>query len=317
MLDEYKYGQPIVYNVLNNAIVNNKLSHAYLFDSNGNSDVEKIVLSFVKMIITNNILDENEKKNICMRIDDGNYVDVKIIEPDGLWIKKDQLLDLQSEFSKKSIEGNNKVYIIKSADKMNVQTANSILKFLEEPVDDIIAILIVDNINSILPTIMSRCQIIKLNKNALSLRTIDNFSSYFYQGRYSLFKDEEKTKIIDDVLSFIMFLENNGLDTIVYSKKIWHNNFKDRELSILAVNLCIYFYYDVIKYKCSLKKYFYADKLSSIKIVDKKNEYSRLIKKIEVLDRTENYLKRNLNINLLIDKMVIDMCGDINENSWC
>ena len=62
MLDEYKYGQPIVYNVLNNAIVNNKLSHAYLFDSNGNSDVEKIVLSFVKMIITNNILDENEKK---------------------------------------------------------------------------------------------------------------------------------------------------------------------------------------------------------------------------------------------------------------
>ena len=37
--------------------------------------------------------------------------------------------------------------------------------------------------------------------------------------------------------------------------------------------------------------------------------------KIEVLDRTENYLKRNLNINLLIDKMIIDMCGDINENS--
>ena len=315
MLDQYRCGQPIVYNILSNAIAHDKLSHAYLFDSNGNSDVEKIVLSFTKMIITNNILDENEKNNICMRIDDGNYVDVKIIEPDGIWIKKDQLLDLQSEFSKKAIEGNKKVYIIKSADKMNVQTANSILKFLEEPVDDIIAILIVDNINLVIQTIVSRCQIIKLNKKSMSLKSINNFSSYFYQGKYSLFKDEEKSKMIDDVLSFIMFLENNGLDTIVYSKKIWHNNFKDRELSILAVNLCIYFYYDVIKYKCNLEKYFYGDKLSSIEIIGEKNNYSKLINKIEVLDRTENYLKRNLNINLLIDKMIIDMCGDINENS--
>ena len=67
MLDQYRCGQPIVYNILSNAIAHDKLSHAYLFDSNGNSDVEKIVLSFVKMIITNNILDENEKNNICSR----------------------------------------------------------------------------------------------------------------------------------------------------------------------------------------------------------------------------------------------------------
>ena len=103
MLDIYKYEQPILYNILNNSIINNKLSHAYLFDSNGNSDVYDIVLSFTKMIITSNITNETEKNNICMRIDDENYVDVKVIEPDGMWIKKDQLLDLQSEFSKKSI----------------------------------------------------------------------------------------------------------------------------------------------------------------------------------------------------------------------
>ena len=167
MLDIYKYEQPILYNILNNSIINNKLSHAYLFDSNGNSDVYDIVLSFTKMIITSNITNETEKNNICMRIDDGNYVDVKVIEPDGMWIKKDQLLDLKSEFSKKSIEGSKKVYIIKSADKMNIQTANSILKFLEEPIDEIIAILVVDNINLMLPTIISRCQVIKLNKKPL------------------------------------------------------------------------------------------------------------------------------------------------------
>ena len=315
MLDNYKYEQPILYNVLKNSIINNKLSHAYLFDSNGNSDVYDIVLTFTKMIIISDITDENEKNNICMRIDDGNYVDVKVIEPDGMWIKKDQLLDLQNEFSKKSIEGSKKVYIIKSADKMNIQTANSILKFLEEPIDEIIAILIVDNINLMLPTIISRCQVIKLNKKPLSLNSIDNFSAYFYQSRYALLTETEKRELMESVVNFIHYMENNGIDTLIYTKKLWHNIFKDRDLCILAVKLCIYFYYDAIKYKCNLNNYFYGDKLSEISFVSENNDYEKLTKKIQVLDRTENYLKRNLNINLLIDKMIIDMCGDDYENS--
>ena len=98
MLDAYKDGQAVAYNIMMNAINNNKLSHAYLFDSNGNSDVMNIVLSFVKIIICMDKKSDEEILNICDRIDNGNYIDVKIIEPDGLWIKKEQLLDLQSEF---------------------------------------------------------------------------------------------------------------------------------------------------------------------------------------------------------------------------
>jgi len=129
MLDSYKNGQPVVYEMLKNAIDNDKLSHAYIFDSNGNSDVFDIVLSFVKMILCKDIKNENEKSIVCKRVDDGNYLDVKVIAPDGMWIKKDQLLDLQSEFNKKSFEGPKKIYIIKSAERMNPQTSNSILKF--------------------------------------------------------------------------------------------------------------------------------------------------------------------------------------------
>lgn len=310
MLDKYKYDQPVVYGILNNAINNNKLSHAYLFDSNNNVDVYDIVMSFVKMIFTSNISSVEKKEILCNQIDHGNYLDVKIIEPDGLWIKKEQLMDLQNEFNKKSTGGNKKIYVIKSADKMNVQAANSILKFLEEPVDDIMAIMIVDNINLMLSTIISRCQVIKLNKNKLSTNTADNIGFLFSQGKYLDMTDDDKKKILDSVIEFILFFEANKIDTIIYSKKVWHNIFKDRELSLIAVNLSIYFYYDVIKYLSGLNNYFYVDRLDNIRKVALSNNYDSIINKINVLDEKEYELKRNLNINLLFDKMVIDMCGD-------
>ena len=181
MLDIYKDGQAIAYNTMMNAINNNKISHAYLFDSNGNPDVMDIVLSFVKSIVCLEYNDENNAIKVCKRIDEGNYLDVMVIEPDGLWIKKNQIIDLQNEFSKKAVEGRKKIYIIKSADKMNVQTANSILKFLEEPEDNIVAILVSDNVHQLLDTIVSRCQLISLtNKN-------DNLQEYY---TYKLFNNK-------------------------------------------------------------------------------------------------------------------------------
>lgn len=316
MLDAYKDGQAVAYNIMMNAINNNKLSHAYLFDSNGNSDVMNIVLSFVKIIICMDKKSDEEILNICDRIDNGNYIDVKIIEPDGLWIKKEQLLDLQSEFSKSAIEGSKKIYIIKSADKMNIQTANSILKFLEEPVDDIIAILIVDNINLVIPTIISRCQIIKLNKKKYEESSLLNFSNLCNNTKYRCLSDDEKRQFIDDVINFIMMIENSGLDTLIYTKNIWHNKFKDRNDNIMAIELIINFYYDVMKFISNLKINFFKDKIEYIENVSKKNSLISVAKKIEILDEIKNNFKRNLNVNLLVDKLIIDMCGDKNGNRW-
>lgn len=316
MLDAYKDGQAVAYNIMMNAINNNKLSHAYLFDSNGNSDVMNIVLSFVKIIICMDKKSDEEILNIFDRIDNGNYIDVKIIEPDGLWIKKEQLLDLQSEFSKSAIEGSKKIYIIKSADKMNIQTANSILKFLEEPVDDIIAILIVDNINLVIPTIISRCQIIKLNKKKYEESSLLNFSNLCNNTKYRCLSDDEKRQFIDDVINFIMMIENSGLDTLIYTKNIWHNKFKDRNDNIMAIELIINFYYDVMKFISNLNINFFKDKIEYIENVSKKNSLISVAKKIEILDEIKNNFKRNLNINLLVDKLIIDMCGDKNGNRW-
>ena len=89
-------------------------------------------MSFVKDMICNDA-DKNIKDNICKQIDNDEYIELKIINPQGLQIKKEEMMNLQEEFKSKPIEGKKKVYIINNAEKFNSSSANTILKFLEEP----------------------------------------------------------------------------------------------------------------------------------------------------------------------------------------
>ena len=84
-----------------------------------------------------------------------------------------------------------------------------------------------------------------------------------------------------------MNIENNGLDTIVYVKSLWHNNFKDRSNSFYALELMIMFYYDVMKYLSGTKGLFFNDKIDSVQAVGEKNDYISIAKKIEYIDEDE------------------------------
>jgi len=153
-------------NYIDKLIDNSKISHTYLIEV-GNYDSDySFVMDFVKMILCN--LHYNEIKSsdnsIINLIDSDNYPDIKVIEPDGNFIKKSQLLDLQKDFNNKSLYDNKRIYIIKNAEKLNLSSANTILKFLEEPENDIIALLLTDNRYHVIETIISRCQILTLKE---------------------------------------------------------------------------------------------------------------------------------------------------------
>lgn len=294
MLEKYKDGQPIAYNLMINAVENNKLSHAYLFEASDNIDISDLVLSFVKAILCPNHYVKNDKCGncaMCKRIDDNNYLELKIIEPEGLWIRKEQILDLQKVFSTKAIEGTKKIYIIKDCEKMKPATSNSLLKFLEEPEENIIAILITNNVNKVLRTIVSRCQIINVVKNN---------NKYIY----------ENNELYSDALDFISFYEKYRKDTIIYLKKEWHQKFKTKEENDYVLTLMINFYYDVLNYKSDNKIKIFDKNVELIENSDKNNSIDDIIKRLEVLIETKELLRCNLNINLLIDKMIIDFGGD-------
>lgn len=162
---------------VNNSInMNKKVSHAYLIETNGYPDYKKLVLEFIKIIL---LLDktEPEKSKINTLIDNNNYPDLKFIYPDGNYIKKEQLISLENQYSKKSMLNNKLIYVIDPADKLNLSSANTILKFLEEPPVDIIAILVTESKHLVLDTIVSRCQCLSLN-SCQELNFVDEIKDF-------------------------------------------------------------------------------------------------------------------------------------------
>lgn len=157
------------YDIINNIVSFNKVSHAYMIEIDNYEEDFNCVLDFVKLI-----LDNKNENNISALIDSGNYPDLNIIEPDGNVIKKRQVIKLQEDFRNKSFLNNKMIYIIKEADKLNDASGNTILKFLEEPEDDIIAILVTTNRYKVIETILSRCQVLSLQDNSLNVDISDN-----------------------------------------------------------------------------------------------------------------------------------------------
>lgn len=304
MLDEYQESQKIVYKTLTNEVKKNKYSHAYLFEANGNPDAFSLVLAFAKMLLCPNNYSNNDNCvncTICERINKNIFSDLKIIEPDGMWIKKEQLDELQKEFSTKSVESNKKIYIINQAEKLNVQASNSILKFLEEPEEGIIAILITNNVYQLLSTIVSRCQIISLAKSTDKNINID--------------LDEEELDIhLQTINNFVKYLEKEKLDTIIMSNKLWHDLYKERKDYILGFELLLIYYKDILNYKLNRKLELFNNYKEDIEKISNNNTFNNLIYKINKIIELKEHIKVNANQNLLLDKLIIELTrGDQNE----
>jgi len=99
----------------------------------------------------------------CQKINQGNHPDVTIIQPEGNSIKIEQLRDWQKGLESRSYFGSWRVTIIDQAERMSIAAANSILKALEEPPENTIICLITVEARDILPTILSRCQILRFS----------------------------------------------------------------------------------------------------------------------------------------------------------
>ena len=150
-------------------VSHSQLAHAYLFTGPSGAGKKELAIWIAQLLFCENLNANGPctKCSECVRISHGEHPDVVEIAPTGLSIKIEQIRYLKSEFAKSGVEGAQKVFIIEDAEKMSVSAANGLLKFLEEPNGQVTAFLLSSEQNKLLPTIVSRCELVELTAPAL------------------------------------------------------------------------------------------------------------------------------------------------------
>ena len=314
MLDDFITSQKIAYNIFKNSVSKGRLSHAYLIETRGYEKQLDFALAFAKYLLCPFYYTNNENCGSCTqckRIDSGNFTEISIIQPDGQMIKKEQLDELQRKFSRKALESNKKIYIINEAEKMNSSAANSILKFLEEPEEGIIAIILVNNVNQLLETIVSRCQVISLNKsNEKSGDMYHRIASFLYNSSAKIdsFCEDENTKdYIQATFDFVSFYEKRGLDILLYMPKMWNLYYNDKIKLEMGLNIMLLLYKDMLTSKMFNRVDYLLDYKEEIEKLSISNPADILAHKINIITHAIDKIYRNVNINLIMDKLILDM----------
>lgn len=263
------------------------VSHAYLIEV---SDCDKdfpLVILFVKLLLCKNAI-KNVKElncnkcNVCNLIDSNNYPDFKIIEPDGKEIKKQQIISLQDEFKNKSFLNNRQIYVIKEVEKLNLSAANTILKFLEEPEDGIVAILLTINKFKVLDTIVSRCQNLSISYNELSEEVLseENFNLIKL-----LFSGDGLFINYNDIISSLMG------DKLIAKKKL------------LDVEKILMFYLDTKA--CGKNVTIFNSLLDTLSSLSSR----KIIKVISIIEEEVVKLEFNVNYKLWLDQFFAKVIG--------
>ena len=258
-----------IFDELLNRYHENKLAHAFLLETNDIKKCHDDLIKFIKIICK-----KDEDSNVDYLIDNGNFPGLMDIFPDGTQIKKVQVKEIMDRFSSIPVFSDYNIYIINECEVLNVASANSLLKFLEEPTDNIIGFYITSNKMNVISTIRSRCQ---------------EYSAYYeVKNDYSDY--------LEKIESYFNNVYKNN-NAILYNKEEGIKYFEDRKEWINYFNNVIVLFYDVLTGK---KVNINLDLLK-----DFDNE--KLIKLIDLIQTILKYLQSNGNIELILDKLVIEM----------
>lgn len=173
-------GQELAKRVLMRAVKSGEISHAYLFVGLQRTGKTTMAVELARALNCESPDDGNAcgQCTICHAIDRGNFGDLRIWSPDGQNTKIDQMREMRDLARFAPIRGKWKINIIEQGDTLNEDSANCILKLVEEPPDYLINILLYRNAANVMATIRSRCQLIRFTQvsvQELARRLVEDF----------------------------------------------------------------------------------------------------------------------------------------------
>ncbi|WP_026477250.1 DNA polymerase III subunit delta' [Alkaliphilus transvaalensis] len=315
-------GQERIKDLLKNSLLKENFSHAYLFEGISGLGKKKLALEVAKGIIcTSEGIKPCNHCQCCRRIDQGNHSEVFLIEEEGT-IKIEKVRELQKEIQMKPYEGKKKVFIINHSENMTIQAQNALLKTLEEPPPYATLILLTHNSNSLLPTIISRCQIFKLRpvetikiqealvkQKGISLeesKVIASFANGVFGKAVRMLEDEDFRRRREGILQLTEELLQSKSISLLEKVDFFveEKNYIDEILDILTS-----WYRDLIIFKETQELHFVMnyDKIEIIKEQSNRIGLKKLTNIISIIDKAKGNIRSNVNYQLNIEMMLLNI----------
>lgn len=315
-------GQEVLIQSLKNAISSNMVANAYIFNGPAGSGKRTLAEIFARAVNCKDL--DNKPCNLCSSCKKtiaGANPDIIYIKPSGSSIKIDQIRRLIGDISVKPYENNCRVIIVQNGDKLTSESQDAFLKTLEEPEGNNIFILLTENYNTLLPTIISRYQvhnILRVNgedaKSVLSRLGFGNAEEIDFAiaksdgiiGRaIEILKDKDfrrNPKEYEELLKVI--LEGGREELFSFSEKIIEN--KDDGIKLLLFLLS--FFRDILVIKDDKSNEYMINQDISLNIMERYDKRLREESLFEIIDLIKQIMRSadfNVNMKNSIDSLLL------------
>ncbi|MGW8195471.1 MAG: DNA polymerase III subunit, partial [Desulforhopalus sp.] len=254
----------------------------------------------------------------------GNHPDLILVEPDGAAIKIGQIRELKHQLTFPPLEAAVRVVILEDIHTMRREAANSLLKTLEEPPSGNLLILTANTSGKILPTILSRCQILhfgpldhadmaqvlmredRLEENeALTLAAVAEGSI----GRAKLFQQQDLLGLRREVVEDVLLKQHDGADTIARIFRLSEKAAALKENLSEFLALLRLWYRDLVLTATGGPETSIANKdlAPSLQTATEQWSLKQLHEKLHRLDQAEKQLQRNCSRTLVLETLFFDL----------
>ena len=316
-------GHKDIIRYIKNAVSQDKVSHAYILNGERGSGKKLLANLFAQTLQC----EEGKEEpcyhcHSCRQAVSGNHPDIIRVthEKPGSISVDDIRKQINEDIQIKPYSGKYKIYIMADADLMTVQAQNALLKTIEEPPSYAVIFLLTENADSLLPTICSRCVMLKLRnikdqlvkKYLMEQLQIPDYKAElctaFAQGNIGraimLASSDHFNEIRDEAVQLLKYIDTMELPELMDAVKritVYKIEITDY-LDILMI-----WYRDVLIYKATknIDRVIFGEELEFIRERAKKSSYEGIETILKALEKAKELLKANVNFELVMELLLL------------
>lgn len=322
-------GQEQIKEHLQNALSTGKISHAYIINGEKSTGKEFIAKVFAMALqCEKGEIDPCLECHSCKQALTNNHPDIiRVVHEKPNTISVDDIrTQVNNDVGIKPYSGPYKVYIINEAEKMTSQAQNAILKTLEEPPVYAVILLLTSNVNSLLPTILSRCVVLNMKpvadelvkKYLMEQLQVPDYKAEvcvaFARGNIgkakALASSEDFENVKAEALALLKYIQDMELNEIISAiKKITEYKMEINDyLDIISI-----WYRDALLFKAThdVNHLVFREEIQALRRTAQHSSYEGIETIIKALDTAKRRLDANVNFELTMELLMLT----IQENS--